>query len=96
MPAEVSKPQSVPASTRRGSPTAALQFPLDTRRSRPIIPGAISTAEVEQNLAYPPTATPADLGAELKAKGAAPPGAGADLTRHSPGSGTAAPAIDPH
>lgn len=48
---------------------AALQFPLGHESVAAIIPGAVSSAEVEQNLGYFRHNIPADCWAELKAEG---------------------------
>jgi D-threo-aldose 1-dehydrogenase len=56
-------------------PAAALQFPLGHPAVAAIIPGAVTPAEVEQNLAHFRTAIPADLWAELKAEGLLHPAA---------------------
>ncbi len=48
---------------------AALQFPLGHPSVTAIIPGAVSAAEVEQNLSYFRTEIPADCWTELKAEG---------------------------
>ncbi len=48
---------------------AALQFPLGHPSVAAIIPGAVSAAEVEQNLSYFRTEVPSDCWAELKAEG---------------------------
>ncbi len=56
---------------RHGVPlqAAALQFPLGHPSVAAIIPGAVSAAEIEQNLLYFRTEVPADCWAELKAEG---------------------------
>jgi D-threo-aldose 1-dehydrogenase len=56
-------------------PAAALQFPVGHPAVAAIIPGAVTPAEVEQNLAHLRTPISADLWAELKAEGLLHPAA---------------------
>ena len=62
----VKKIEGVCARHRVPLPAAALQFPLGHPIVASIIPGAISRAQVEQNLAAFRHPIPADLWAELK------------------------------
>jgi D-threo-aldose 1-dehydrogenase len=56
-------------------PAAALQFPLAHPAVCSVIPGALSVAEVEQNLAHLRRPIPRDLWAELKREGLLDPAA---------------------
>jgi D-threo-aldose 1-dehydrogenase len=71
-PAVVEKARRIEAVCRRHGvplPAAALQFPLAHPQVCSVIPGAVSRAEVEQNLAHLRHPIPAALWAELKAEG---------------------------
>ena len=63
---QVKKIEAVCARHRVPLPAAALQFPLGHPIVASIIPGAVSRAQVEQNLAAFRHPIPADLWAELK------------------------------
>jgi D-threo-aldose 1-dehydrogenase len=77
-PAVVEKARRIEAvCARRGVPlpAAALQFPLAHPAVCAVIPGALSRAEVEQNLARMARPIPAALWAELRREGLLEPGA---------------------
>jgi D-threo-aldose 1-dehydrogenase len=71
-PAVVEKARRIEAVCKRHDvplPAAALQFPLAHPQTCAVIPGALSRAEVEQNVAHLRRPIPAALWAELKQEG---------------------------